>query len=116
MTLLTAGLVIIGAALGLAGAAVLGLLALREARAAGRRRPQCGAEALIGQVGIVRRAVDPLGDVAVDGELWRARRAWATEAEPSPAEGDPVVVDAVQGLTLLVRRAEEWEVEPWVSC
>jgi membrane protein implicated in regulation of membrane protease activity len=26
-------------------------------------------------------------------------------------EGDPVVVERVQGLTLSVRRAEEWELE-----
>jgi membrane-bound serine protease (ClpP class) len=112
MTVLTVGLVVVAAALVLAGTAVLTLLALREARAVSRRQPQCGAEGLIGQVGIVRRAVDPLGDVAVDGELWRARRAWVTEAEPPPAKGDRVVVHAVQGLTLLVRRTEEWEVEP----
>jgi membrane-bound serine protease (ClpP class) len=112
MTALTVGLVLLGIALGAAGAAVLTLLALREARAVRRRRPQCGAEGLIGQVGTVRRAVDPLGDVAVAGELWRARRAWTTEGEPPPAQGDRVVVAAVQGLTLLVRRAEEWEVEP----
>ena len=112
MTQLTVGLVILGAALVLATAAALALVTLREARAVSRRQAQCGAEGLIGHVGIVRRSIDPLGDVAVDGELWRARRAWATEDEPAPAEGEPVVVDCVHGLTLLVRRAEEWEVAP----
>jgi membrane-bound serine protease (ClpP class) len=104
-------LVILGAALVLAATAVLTLVTLREARAVSRRQVQCGAEGLIGQLGIVRRRIDPLGDVAVDGELWRARRSWATEDDPPPAEGDRVVVDSVHGLTLLVRRAEEWEVE-----
>jgi membrane-bound serine protease (ClpP class) len=111
MTVLTFGLVILGAALALAVAAALTLVALREARAISRRQAQCGAEGLIGRVGIVRRPIDPLGDVAVDGELWRARRAWAFEDEKPPGEGDPVVVDSVHGLTLLVRRAEAWEVE-----
>src|SRR5688572_16883013 len=111
MTALTVGLVILGAALALAAVAVLALVTLREARALGRRQVQSGAESLIGQVGIVRRRIDPLGDVAVDGELWRARRSWATEDEPPPADGDRVVVDSVHGLTLLVRRAEEWEAE-----
>ena len=39
---------------------------------------------------------------------WRARRSWPDE--PALAEGDQVVVEQVQGLTLSVRRAEEWEV------
>jgi hypothetical protein len=36
---------------------------------------------------------------------------WADEDEPPPPEGEPVVVDRVQGLMLLVRAAETWEVE-----
>jgi membrane protein implicated in regulation of membrane protease activity len=87
MTVLTIGLVVLGVALGIAGVVVLTLLALREARAVRRRQPQCGADGLIGQVGTVRRAVDPLGDVALEGELWRARRAWTTESEPPPRGG-----------------------------
>jgi membrane-bound serine protease (ClpP class) len=92
--------------------ATFGVLAMRKALAGSHRRARCGAEALIGEVGIVRRPLDPLGQVAVDGELWRARRSWADEEEdPPPSEGEPVVVDRVQGLTLSVRRAEVWEVE-----
>jgi hypothetical protein len=63
MTVLTIGLVVLGVALGIAGVAVLTLLALREARAVRRRQPQCGTDGLIGQVGTVRRAVDPLGRI-----------------------------------------------------
>jgi membrane-bound serine protease (ClpP class) len=111
MTALTVGLVILGAVVMLAAATALALFTLREARAARRRRTHCGAEGLIGRVGMVRRPIDPLGDVAVDGELWRARRAWASEDEPPPGKGDRVVVHSVHGLTLLVRRAEDWEVE-----
>jgi membrane-bound serine protease (ClpP class) len=86
--------------------------AARKALAVNRRRARCGADELIGHVGVVRRPLDPLGHVVVDGELWRARRSWIEEDEPPPAEGEPVVVDRVQGLTLSVRRAERWEVEP----
>ena len=88
------------------------VVAMRKALAAGRRRASCGAEGLIGHVGVVRIPLDPLGHVFVDGELWRARRSWVDEDEPPPAAGEPVVVDQVQGLTLSVRRAERWEVEP----
>ena len=99
-------------ALPLAVAAVaLGLVAMRKALAAGRTRARCGADGLIGHVGVVRRPLDPLGHVVVDGELWRARRSWAEEDEPPPVAGEPVVVDRVRGLTLSVRRAERWEIE-----
>ncbi len=91
-----------------AAAIVLGAVAVRKGLAAGRRRPDGG---LVGHVGVVRRPLDPLGHVFVDGELWRARRSWAEEDDPPPAEGEPVVVDHVNGLTLSVHRAEEWEVE-----
>jgi membrane-bound ClpP family serine protease len=95
-----------------AAATAAGVFAMRKALAASRRRARCGADELIGQVGVVRRPLDPLGHVVVDGELWRARRSWAEEHEPPPGEGEPVVVDRVQGLTLSVRRAEVWEVDP----
>jgi membrane-bound ClpP family serine protease len=89
-----------------------GVVCVRKALIVSRRRARGGAEGLIGHVGVVRRPLDPVGHVAIDGELWRARRCWAEEDEPAPGEGDPVVVDRVQGLTLGVRRAEVWEVEP----
>jgi membrane-bound serine protease (ClpP class) len=106
----------IGLALGIvlpiaATAIAIGGFAMRKALAASRRRARCGADELVGHVGVVRRPLDPLGHVAIDGELWRARRSWAAEDEPPPAEGEPVIVDRVQGLTLSVRRAEVWEVE-----
>jgi membrane-bound ClpP family serine protease len=90
----------------------LAVVCMRKALTVSRRRARCGAEGLIGHVGVVRRPLDPVGHVAIDGELWRARLRWAEEHERSPGEGDPVVVDEVQGLTLCVRRAEVWEVEP----
>jgi membrane-bound serine protease (ClpP class) len=78
--------------------AAAGALAIRKVRAGARRRTPCGPGALIGEVGIVRRPLEPLGQVLVDGE-------------PPPSEGEAVVVDRVDGLTLSVRRAEIWEVE-----
>jgi membrane-bound ClpP family serine protease len=95
-----------------AAAAAVGWFAMRKALTASRGRARCGAEELVGRVGVVRRPLDPLGHVAIGGELWRARRSWLADDEPPPEEGEPVVVDQVQGLTLSVRRAEAWEVDP----
>jgi membrane-bound ClpP family serine protease len=86
-------------------------LVARKALAVSRRRARGGADGLIGCVGVVRRDVGPVGDVFVAGELWRARRSWVDEDAVLGA-GEHVVVEQVQGLTLSVRRAEEWEVLP----
>jgi membrane-bound serine protease (ClpP class) len=103
--------VLLGVPFALAGVS-LAVKAVGKARMATHRPADCGAEGLVGHVGVVRRPLDPLGHVAIDGELWRARRSWAEEDEPAPREGEAVVVDQVHGLTLSVHRAEVWEVEP----
>jgi membrane-bound ClpP family serine protease len=96
----------------IAGAGAAALLAVgRRAAAASRRPPRAGAEALVGHVGVVRRPPAPVGQVLLDGALWHARRSWGDDDESALGEGDHVVVDRVNGLTLAVRRAEEWEVE-----
>jgi membrane-bound serine protease (ClpP class) len=87
------------------------VIAGRKSLALRRRRPKGGATGLIGCVGVVRRAPSPVGDVLVEGELWRARNSWADD-EPALRVGEHVVVEQVHGLTLAVRRAEEWEVLP----
>jgi membrane-bound serine protease (ClpP class) len=93
-----------------AGAATGTLLAARAASRFRRRRPLGGADGLVGRLGVVRRPLEPVGVVNVMGELWRARPSWM-EGEPVLAEGEEVVVEEVRGLTLRVRRAEEWEVD-----
>jgi membrane-bound serine protease (ClpP class) len=65
-----------------------------------RRRPQLGAPGLIGQVGVVREALAPSGQVAIHGELWRAM----AEGDAVDA-GTPVRVVDVDGLTLKVVKA-----------
>jgi membrane-bound ClpP family serine protease len=77
----------------------------RKSLAVRGHRPRGGADELIGRLGTVRH-----GNVIVDGELWRARRSWADDGERELGEGEQVVVEQVRGLTLSVRRAEEWEV------
>jgi membrane-bound serine protease (ClpP class) len=85
--------------------AAFSLIATRKALAVRKRRPQGGASGLVGRIGVMRH-----GDVMVEGERWRARSSWADE--PALREGEHVVIEQVHGLTLAVRRAEEWEVLP----
>jgi membrane protein implicated in regulation of membrane protease activity len=49
------------------------------------------------------------GRVLLEGALWRARRAWPEVDDHEIAEGDVVVVERLNGLTLAVRCAEDWE-------
>ncbi len=93
------------------GAAVAGwaLVVVRTSADARRGRVRAGAEALCGRLGVVRVWNEPAGQVFVDGALWRARQEWPESGEAELREGDPVVVERVSGLTLSVRRADEWE-------
>jgi membrane-bound serine protease (ClpP class) len=93
-------------ALAAVGAAVVAI-SLHKGVAVRRRRIQTGSEGIIGHLGVVRRWVEPTGTVLVDGALWRARLSLPDE-EPLQ-EGDHVVVERVNGLTLCVRKAENWE-------
>jgi membrane-bound serine protease (ClpP class) len=63
-----------------------------------RRRPQTGAEGLVGRRGEAETGLDPEGWVIVQGERWRAR-----SGEPVAAQ-DSVVVESVEGLLLRVRK------------
>ena len=85
-------------------------LTLRKGLGVRRRRVRAGPERLIGHLGVVRTWEDPRGSVLVDGALWRARLSACEEEQPLELhEGDPVVVERLDGLTLAVRPAEEWE-------
>ena len=88
--------VIIPAALLTAGffAVVMGL-----AWRAWKAKPTTGREGLVGERGVVRRRIDPEGQVLVHGELWRAR------ADQPLDPGEKVEVVGADGLTLEVRRA-----------
>jgi membrane-bound ClpP family serine protease len=97
---------LVGAGLLAAGGGLLALSVSRGA-AARRLRVMTGAEGIVGHVGVVRTWADKSGSVALDGSLWRARRSAIEEMELHA--GDQVVVERLTGLTLCVRRAEEWE-------
>lgn len=62
------------------------------------RRAQTGSEGLVKQSGRAETALAPEGWVLIQGERWRA-----SASEPV-AEGEPVVVEAVEGLRLRVRK------------
>jgi membrane-bound serine protease (ClpP class) len=73
-----------------------------------RRRPtRTGQEELVGEVGVVRRPLDPAGQVFVHGEIWQA----LTEGGEAIPAGTPVRVERIDdGLVLAVRRADEQSV------
>ncbi|HEU4392944.1 MAG TPA: NfeD family protein [Solirubrobacterales bacterium] len=74
----------------------------RKVVEAHRDRPvRTGAEELIGASAEARSTIDPEGKVWLEGTLWSARLANGG----APARlGDKVTVEAVDGLTLVVRR------------
>lgn len=101
--------VIVGVALGVLVASGLWLaLVTRKALATRRLRSASGRDALHGRCGVVRRWENGDGQVFVDGALWRARPSWP-DSDDELTTGDTVVVERVSGLTLGVRKAEEWE-------
>ncbi len=108
------GGIALGLALALVVALATGAMLVGAVRAIGRSRPRrvrSGREALVGARGRAREPIGPAheGRVLVEGALWRARAGYPDE----PVEtGDTVVVERVDGLTLTVRRAEPWELEP----
>jgi membrane-bound ClpP family serine protease len=88
----------------------LAWLLLRTSFAAHRLAVRSGSRALAGRIATVRTVPAPVGLVQLDGALWRARM-WELEGEGAPvAEGSAVVVESIDGLTLTVRPAEQWEV------
>jgi len=75
----------------------VGYVVIRE-----RRRPaMTGREGMIGEIGVVRQAIQPgnTGRVLVHGELWRA------VSDKSLLPGTPVRVTAVYGLEIKVAEA-----------
>ena len=64
------------------------------------RRASLGAPGMIGEVGVAREALAPVGQVAIHGEIWRA----VADGEAVDAGTSVRVVD-VDGLTLKVVKA-----------
>jgi membrane-bound serine protease (ClpP class) len=96
--------VVVGLALG-------GLLAIAVQRAVkARRQPKrTGWEEMVGAIGEVREPLDPVGQVFVEGALWRAELAESDGHQRALERGSRVRVEAVEGLTLHVRRLRSGE-------
>lgn len=74
----------------------------RWSKRIGRRtKATTGAEAMTGKVAEVTDDCRPVGMVRLDGELWEAR------CEAGASRGDSVVVERLDGLTLVVSPATE---------
>ncbi len=73
---------------------------VRAAVKAQRQAALSGKQVVLGRTGIAESALDPVGVVRIGGETWTA------EAEDGPVpSGDDVVVVAIDGLRLQVRRS-----------
>jgi membrane-bound serine protease (ClpP class) len=70
--------------------AVLTAIAVTKVVQARRAPKRTGREELIGEIGVVRRPLQPAGLVAVHGELWQAR-----SSDGSIAAGEQVRVEAI---------------------
>jgi membrane-bound serine protease (ClpP class) len=97
-----------GFALLAAGASVV-WLTVSKGLVVRNRRVRVGPESLVGHIGVVRNWEEPAGNVLVDGALWRARRSHNHDEPAQLRAGDSVVVERLDGLTLSVRHAEDWE-------
>ena len=74
--------------------------AVQRTFVAHQRPVMTGWEEMIGATGEVREPLDPIGQVFVEGALWRARPA---DEGSSVGRGYRVRVESVEGLTLIVR-------------
>ena len=94
-----------------AGLITLGVLSLITALVVGRKvlsahrdEPvRTGWEELVGMDAEVREPLDPVGQIYIEGALWKAR---IPDGEPTIGIGNRVRVESVDGLTLVVRAGE----------
>jgi membrane-bound serine protease (ClpP class) len=96
----------IGAGLITAGVLSIGafVLVARKVTEAHHDQPvSTGAEGMIGHEAEVRLPLDPVGQVFVDGALWKAR----ADGDGPIAPGNRVRVKSVDGLTLVVEPIAE---------
>lgn len=91
--------------------AVLLLVVGKKVMLSRRLEPQSGPERLPGVAGVVQTWAGDEGQVAADGSLWTARTSFGWQ-DPAPTAGETIVIDRLDGLTLMVRRPHSWEKDP----
>jgi membrane-bound serine protease (ClpP class) len=84
----------------------------RVFRAQRQERVMTGWEELVGSVGEVRAALDPVGQALVEGALWTAR---VPDGSGPLARGAKVRITSVEGLTLHVEPLDPDEREAGVE-
>jgi membrane-bound ClpP family serine protease len=91
--------------------AVFAIVAARKTIGALRAAVQTGPDRLVGSTAVVRSWSGWQGQVAAEGGLWTARLQHGWERESAPVEGERMIVEALNGLTLSVRPRQSWELE-----
>ena len=71
------------------------------AKKAHQLRTTTGMEGLLGEVGVVKETLNPEGRVLVHGETWNAK------SDITISDGEKVIVEAVEGLKIKVRKVGE---------
>jgi membrane-bound serine protease (ClpP class) len=79
--------------------------AVQRAVVARRQPKRTGWEEMLGSIGVVREPLDPVGQIFVQGALWRAKLATANGDGQPLERGVRVRVESVEGLTLYVSPA-----------
>lgn len=78
------------------------LFVVRMGLKAQRSKPSSGVEVLIGKFGQTIEALDPLGSVRVNGEIWKAE-----SLSGSISENEKIVVKGIKNLTLYVEQVQQ---------
>jgi membrane-bound serine protease (ClpP class) len=67
-----------------------------------RKKPIFGKESMIGMIGTARTNLNPDGQVFIHGEIWQA----TTSDEKPVKKGEQVIVEALDGLCLIVKKTD----------
>ncbi|RLI30143.1 MAG: NfeD family protein [Candidatus Hecatellales archaeon] len=92
----------------LGGLAFLSYLLYLIIKPALLKPPAVGAEAMVGLKGEALTSLTPRGFITLQGEIWRA-----LSLDGEIEAGEPVRVEAVEGLTVKVRRANRQSQAPY---